>query len=71
MAELNTSFVLIESIAATGISLNVIWQVLPGLWWPGRPLPQLVILMLGGAFEQEAGGFSGSGLILLEPFFVT
>lgn len=49
---------IIESIAATGISLNVIWQVLPGLWWPGRPLPQLVILMLGGAFEQEAGGFT-------------
>jgi hypothetical protein len=32
--------------------------VLPGIWWPGRPLPQLVILMLGGAFEQMAGGFT-------------
>jgi hypothetical protein len=50
--------VIIESIAATGISLNVIWQVLPGLWWPGRPLPQLVILMLGSAFEQQAGSFT-------------
>ena len=26
--------------------------------WPGRPLPQLVILMLGGAFEQLAGSFT-------------
>ncbi|KAM0807083.1 putative Oligopeptide transporter 2 [Seiridium cardinale] len=55
---LTIPWVIIESIAATGISLNVIWQVLPGLWWPGRPLPQLVILMLGGAFEQMAGGFT-------------
>jgi len=36
----------------------VIWQVVPGVIWPGRPLPQLVILMLGGAFEQLAGGFT-------------
>jgi hypothetical protein len=55
---LTIPWVIIESIAATGISLNVIWQVLPGVWWPGRPLPQLVILMLGGAFEQMAGGFT-------------
>lgn len=55
---LTIPWVIIESIAATGISLSVIWQVLPGIIWPGRPLPQLVILMLGGAFEQLAGGFS-------------
>lgn len=57
-ALLTIPWVIIESIASTGIQLNVIWQVLPGLWWPGRFLPQLVILMLGGAFEQMAGGFS-------------
>ena len=57
-ALLTIPWVIIESIASTGISLNVIWQVLPGIWWPGRPLPQLVILMLGGAFEQMAGGFT-------------
>lgn len=57
-ALLTIPWVIIESIAATGIQLNVIWQVLPGLWFPGRPLPQLVILMLGGAFEQMAGGFT-------------
>lgn len=55
---LTIPWVIIESIAATGISLNVIWQVLPGIWFPGRPLPQIVILMLGGAFEQIAGGFT-------------
>jgi hypothetical protein len=55
---LTIPWVIIESIAATGISLSVIWQVLPGIIWPGRPLPQLVTLMLGGAFEQLAGGFS-------------
>ena len=57
-AVLTIPFVIIESIAATGIQLNVIWQVLPGLWFPGQPLPQLIILMLGGAFEQIAGGFT-------------
>lgn len=57
-ALLTIPWVIIESIASTGISLNVIWQVLPGVWWPGRPLPQLIILMLGGAFEQMAGGFT-------------
>ena len=57
-ALLTIPWVIIESIANTGISLNVIWQVLPGVWWPGKPLPQLVILMLGGAFEQMAGGFT-------------
>jgi hypothetical protein len=57
-AVLTIPWVIIESIANTGISLNFIWQVLPGIWWPGRPLPQLVILMLGGAFEQIAGGFT-------------
>ncbi|PVH72848.1 oligopeptide transporter 2 [Cadophora sp. DSE1049] len=56
---LTIPWIIIESIAATGISLNVIWQVLPGIIWPGQPLPQLVILMLGGAFEQMAGGFAG------------
>ncbi|KAL1867167.1 hypothetical protein VTK73DRAFT_4279 [Phialemonium thermophilum] len=55
---LTIPWVIIESIANTGISLNTIWQVLPGLWWPGQPLPQLIILMLGGAIEQMAGGFS-------------
>jgi hypothetical protein len=55
---LTIPWVIIESIAHTGISLGTIWQVLPGLWWPGQPLPQLVILMLGGAFEQMAGGFT-------------
>ena len=55
---LTIPWVIIESIASTGIGLNVIWQVLPGLIWPGKPLPQLVILMLGGAYEQEAGGFT-------------
>ncbi|PSR75458.1 OPT oligopeptide transporter protein-domain-containing protein [Coniella lustricola] len=57
-AVLTIPWVVIESIAATGISLNVIWQVLPGIWFPGQPLPQLVLLMLGGAFEQMAGGFT-------------
>jgi hypothetical protein len=57
-AVLTIPWVVIQSIATTGISLNVIWQVLPGVMWPGRPLPQLVILMLGGAFEQLAGGFT-------------
>lgn len=57
-AVLTIPWVIIESIASTGISLNVIWQLLPGIWWPGRPLPQLIILMLGGAFEQIAGSFT-------------
>ncbi len=57
-ALLTIPWVIIESIASTGIQFNIIWQVLPGLWFPGHPLPQLVILMLGGAFEQEAGGFT-------------
>lgn len=57
-ALLTIPWVVIESIANTGIQLNVIWQVLPGVWFPGKPLPQLVILMLGGAFEVMAGGFS-------------
>ncbi|KAI0475209.1 oligopeptide transporter 2 [Xylariaceae sp. FL0804] len=57
-ALLTIPWVIIESIANTGISLNVIWQLLPGVWWAGSPLPQLVILMLGGAFEQMAGGFT-------------
>ncbi|KAK7908880.1 hypothetical protein PG985_016183 [Apiospora marii] len=57
-ALLTIPWVVIESIAATGIQLNAIWQVLPGVWFPGRPLPQLIILMLGAAFEQMAGGFS-------------
>ncbi|KAF3765425.1 hypothetical protein M406DRAFT_78222 [Cryphonectria parasitica EP155] len=57
-ALLTIPWVIIESIASTGISLNVIWQVLPGVWFPGQPMPQLVILMLGGAFEQMAGGFT-------------
>ncbi|KAI1268162.1 OPT oligopeptide transporter protein-domain-containing protein [Xylariaceae sp. FL1019] len=56
---LTIPWVIIESIANTGISLNVIWQVLPGVWFPGQPLPQLMLLMLGAAFEQMAGGFSG------------
>lgn len=57
-ALLTIPWVIVESIANTGISTNVIWQLLPGIWWPGQPLPQLVILMLGGAFEQMAGGFT-------------
>ncbi|KAK2593332.1 hypothetical protein QQS21_008975 [Conoideocrella luteorostrata] len=57
-ALLTIPWVIVESIANTGISVNVIWQLLPGIWWPGRPLPQLVILMLGAAFEQMAGGFT-------------
>lgn len=57
-ALLTIPWVVIESIANTGIQLNTIWQVLPGVWFPGKPLPQLIILMLGGAFEQMAGGFS-------------
>jgi len=55
---LTIPWVVIESIANTGISLGAIWQVLPGVIWPGNPLAQLVILMLGGAFEQLAGGFT-------------
>ncbi|KAE9363835.1 oligopeptide transporter 2 [Stipitochalara longipes BDJ] len=55
---LTIPWVIIESIANTGISLGAIWQVLPGVIWPGNPLAQLVILMLGGAFEQLAGGFT-------------
>ncbi|RBQ73080.1 hypothetical protein VDGD_06060 [Verticillium dahliae] len=58
-ALLTIPWVVIESIASTGIQLNVIWQVLPGVWFPGQPLPQLIILMLGAAFEQMAGSFSG------------
>ncbi|KAK8090489.1 OPT-domain-containing protein [Apiospora hydei] len=57
-ALLTIPWVVIESIANTGIQLNAIWQVLPGVWFPGRPMPQLIILMLGAAFEQMAGGFS-------------
>lgn len=57
-ALLTIPWVVIESIASTGISLNVIWQVLPGLWFPGNPMAQLILLMLGGAFEQIAGGFT-------------
>lgn len=57
-ALLTIPWVVIESIASTGIQLNVIWQVLPGVWFPGQPLPQLILLMLGAAFEQMAGGFS-------------
>ncbi len=57
-ALLTIPWVIIESIASTGISLGAIWQVLPGILWPGNPLAQLVILMLGGAFEQMAGGFT-------------
>jgi hypothetical protein len=55
---LTIPWVIIESIANTGIQLNVIWQLLPGLWFPGKPMPQLVIVMLGGAFEQMAGNFA-------------
>lgn len=55
---LTIPWVVIESIASTGISLGTIWQVLPGVWFPGKYLPQLIILMLGGAFEQVAGGFT-------------
>lgn len=57
-ALLTIPWVIIESIASTGINLNVIWQVLPGLWFPGQPMPQLILLMLGAAFEQMAGGFT-------------
>jgi len=57
-ALLTIPWVIIQSIASTGISLGAIWQVLPGVIWPGNPLAQLVILMLGGAFEQLAGGFT-------------
>lgn len=57
-AVLTIPWIIIESVANTGIHLNVIWQVLPGIWFPGQPLPQLIILMLGAAFEQMAGGFS-------------
>ncbi|CAH0047781.1 unnamed protein product [Clonostachys solani] len=57
-ALLTIPWVVIESIASTGIDLNIIWQVLPGVWFPGQPLPQLILLMLGAAFEQMAGGFS-------------
>ncbi|KAH7309857.1 oligopeptide transporter 2 [Stachybotrys elegans] len=56
-AVLTIPWVVITSIANTGIALNVIWQVLPGLWFPGQPLPQLIILMLGAAFESMAGSF--------------
>jgi OPT family oligopeptide transporter len=57
-AVLTIPWVIIESIANTGIHLNIIWQVLPGVWFPGQPLPQLILLMLGAAFEQMAGSFS-------------
>ncbi|KAI7920704.1 hypothetical protein M9X92_005710 [Pyricularia oryzae] len=57
-ALLTIPWVVIESIASTGIAVNVIWQVLPGIWFPGRPMPQLIILMLGAAFEIMAGSFS-------------
>ena len=55
---LTVPWVLIQSIADTGISLNVIWQVLPGALFPGNPLAQLMLLLYGGAFEQIAGGFT-------------
>lgn len=55
---LTIPWVIIESIASTGISLGAIWQVLPGVIWPGNPVAQLIMLMLGGAFEQLAGGFT-------------
>jgi OPT family small oligopeptide transporter len=57
-AVLTIPWVIIESIANTGIHLNIIWQVLPGIWFPGQPLPQLILLMLGAAFESMAGSFS-------------
>lgn len=48
---------IIESIAATGIGFDTMWHLLPGLWWPGKLVPHLVIVMLGSAFEYQAGGF--------------
>ncbi|RDW72238.1 oligopeptide transporter 2 [Coleophoma crateriformis] len=57
-ALLTIPWVIIESIAATGISTGTIWQVLPGIIWPGNPMAQLVMLMLGGAFEDMAGSFT-------------
>lgn len=30
---------------------------MPGLWWPGKLVSHLVIVMLGSAFEAQAGGF--------------
>lgn len=48
---------IIESIAATGIGFDTMWHLLPGLWWPGKLIPHLIIVMLGSAFEIMAGGF--------------
>jgi hypothetical protein len=48
---------IIESIAATGIGFDTMWHLLPGLWWPGKLIPHLIIVMLGSAFEAQAGGF--------------
>ncbi|ORX40798.1 OPT oligopeptide transporter protein-domain-containing protein [Kockovaella imperatae] len=55
---LTIPYTIIQSVANTGINLGVIWQVLPGVWFPGKPIAQLMLLMYGGAFEQEAGGFT-------------
>jgi len=33
-----------ESIAATGIGFDTLWHLLPGLWWPGKLIPQLMIV---------------------------
>ncbi|ORX38167.1 OPT oligopeptide transporter protein-domain-containing protein [Kockovaella imperatae] len=59
-AFLTVPWVIIQSIADTGIQLGTIWQVLPGLWFPGEPLPQLMLLMLGDAFEVMAGSFTNN-----------
>ncbi|ORX34771.1 oligopeptide transporter 2 [Kockovaella imperatae] len=48
----------IESVANVGIPLGILWNVLPGVWFPGKFLPDLMLLMLGDAFTAIAGSFA-------------
>ena len=47
----------IKSLSNVGLPLGIIWNVLPGIWFPGKFLPDLMLLMLGDAFSDIAGSF--------------
>jgi hypothetical protein len=46
-----------SSIAAVSIGFDTMWHLLPGLWWPGKLIPQLMLVMLGSAFDIQAQAF--------------
>ena len=52
--------VILHSIAAADIPLGQIWQVLPGVWFPGKFLPNIILQMLGDAFGSMASGFANA-----------